>query len=80
LKLEVPADLSIVGFDDTPLASTVWPGLTTIRQPIKKLTERALELLVEDIRRRRSGKPGLQRQEVVKLSLVKRKSAARIPR
>jgi LacI family transcriptional regulator len=80
LKLEVPADLSIVGFDDTPLASTVWPGLTTIRQPIKKLTERALELLMEDIRRRRSGKPGLQRQEVVKLSLVKRKSAARIPR
>jgi len=80
LKLEVPGVLSIVGFDDTPLASTVWPSLTTIRQPIKKLTERALELLVEDIRRRRSGKPPLQRQEVVNLSLVKRKSAARIPR
>jgi LacI family transcriptional regulator len=78
MKLEVPKDLSIVGFDDTPLASTIWPSLTTIRQPVDKLTRLALQLLVEDIRRRRSGKPSLQRQEVVKLTLVKRESASAI--
>jgi len=32
--LDVPRDLSVVGFDDTPTATTVWPELTTIRQPI----------------------------------------------
>lgn len=30
----VPEDLSIVGFDDTPIASRVWPPLTTVRWPI----------------------------------------------
>lgn len=32
--LSVPEDLSIVGFDDTPLAARVWPPLTTVRWPI----------------------------------------------
>lgn len=43
--LKVPADLSIAGFDDTDLASLVWPGLTTVRQPIRAMAERAAELL-----------------------------------
>jgi LacI family transcriptional regulator len=43
--LTVPADLSIAGFDDTDLASLVWPPLTTIRQPIRAMAERAAELL-----------------------------------
>ena len=77
MKLDVPRDLSIVGFDDTPLASTIWPSLTTIRQPVDKLTRLAVEFLLEDIRRRRSGKPALHRQELVKLALVKRESASR---
>jgi LacI family transcriptional regulator len=76
LKLEVPKELSIVGFDDTPLASTIWPQLTTIRQPVDKLTRRALELLADEIRRRRAGKPAVSRQELVRLTLVKRDSAA----
>jgi LacI family transcriptional regulator len=78
MKLEVPRDLSIVGFDDTPLASTIWPSLTTIRQPVDKLTRLAVQLLIEDIRRRRQGKPSLQRQELVKLTLVRRESTSRI--
>jgi LacI family transcriptional regulator len=32
--LRVPEDLSIIGFDDTPIASRVWPPLTTVRWPI----------------------------------------------
>jgi LacI family transcriptional regulator len=43
--LRVPADLSIAGFDDTDLASLVWPPLTTIRQPIRTMAERAADLL-----------------------------------
>jgi LacI family transcriptional regulator len=35
--LDVPQDLSVAGFDDTDLASLVWPPLTTIRQPTRAL-------------------------------------------
>lgn len=44
-SLRVPAELSIAGFDDTDLASLVWPALTTVRQPIRAMAERAAELL-----------------------------------
>ena len=43
--LDVPGDLSIVGFDDTALATSVWPELTTVKQPIAAMAEAALELL-----------------------------------
>ena len=42
--LDVPADLSVCGFDDTPLATTIWPELTTIRQPIADLGSFAIDL------------------------------------
>jgi LacI family transcriptional regulator len=76
LRLDVPNDLSIVGFDDTPLATTIWPSLTTIRQPVEELTRLGLTMLVKEVRRRREGKVQVQRQESVKLTLVKRASTA----
>ncbi|MEH6403648.1 MAG: LacI family DNA-binding transcriptional regulator [Sneathiella sp.] len=42
LKLEVPADVSITGFDDIALASLVVPRLTTLRQPTDLLAKTAL--------------------------------------
>ncbi len=47
--LRVPAELSIVGFDDTPTATWVVPGLTTIRQPLREIGAKALELLIDRI-------------------------------
>jgi LacI family transcriptional regulator len=44
--LNIPADLSITGFDDAPVAGIVWPPLTTVHQPVKDLGQRAVELLV----------------------------------
>ena len=35
--LRIPEDLSVVGFDDSPLASRLWPSLTTIRLPIRDM-------------------------------------------
>ncbi len=50
--LEVPRDLSIVGFDDTSAATTVWPELTTIRQPISAMADSAVDILLRNIRRK----------------------------
>ena len=48
--LDVPGDLSVTGFDDTPLATAVWPELTTIRQPVAQMAEAALRLVLQESR------------------------------
>ncbi|QFT29784.1 LacI family DNA-binding transcriptional regulator [Roseibium porphyridii] len=47
LKLDVPADLSVAGFDDITLASLVVPRLTTLRQPIEALAVSAVEQIFQ---------------------------------
>ena len=47
--LSVPADLSVVGFDDTQIASRMWPPLTTVRQPIAQMAETAARLLIDKL-------------------------------
>jgi LacI family transcriptional regulator len=44
--LDLPKGLSVVGFDDTTLARTVWPPLTTIHQPMFDLASTATGLLL----------------------------------
>lgn len=43
--ISVPAELSVAGFDDTALASQLWPPLTTVRQPTRELAYAAASLL-----------------------------------
>ena len=45
-NIQVPTALSVVGFDDTLLASTVWPHISTVRQPLQEMAKVAVELLV----------------------------------
>jgi DNA-binding LacI/PurR family transcriptional regulator len=45
----VPGDVSIVGFDDIPLAGCCWPALTTLRKPIRSMAETAIRCLVDSI-------------------------------
>lgn len=45
--LTVPQDLSIAGFDDSPLASTVWPKLTTLAQPVAEMAAAAVKLVTK---------------------------------
>ena len=53
--IELPTQLSVAGFDDTTLARTVWPPLTTIHQPMAELARTAAEILITggDITHRR---------------------------
>lgn len=43
--LDVPGGLSVVGFDDTAVATSIWPALTTVRQPVAEMAEAAVILL-----------------------------------
>ena len=47
--LEVPGDISVVGFDDIPEAAHFWPPLTTVRQDFGELGRRCIALLLADI-------------------------------
>jgi DNA-binding LacI/PurR family transcriptional regulator len=49
LGLSVPGDVSVIGYDDVPLAS--WPSysLTTIRQPVRRMVEATVEILLNRI-------------------------------
>jgi LacI family transcriptional regulator len=73
--LNVPQDLSIVGFDDTALATSIWPELTTVKQPIAAMAEAALELLIADLRRRRSGTPQKFVERVLSHAMIIRESS-----
>lgn len=55
LGLEVPRDLAVVGFDDTPIAASLSPSLTTIRQPVAQMAATAINLLMEELNDRRNG-------------------------
>jgi LacI family transcriptional regulator len=45
-SLRIPADLSIVGFDDLDLSRVVVPRLTTVRQPLEEMARMGVELLL----------------------------------
>lgn len=74
--LDVPGDLTVCGFDDTALATTIWPELTTIRQPITDMSRAAVDLLLEAVRRQRLGEEGAPRQLSLDFTLVRRQSDA----
>lgn len=71
--LDVPRDLSIVGFDDLPMASRVWPNLTTVRLPIRDMGRMAAEKLTAGLR---GLDPATLVQPEVDPSLVVRDSTA----
>ena len=60
LGLRVPADVSVVGFDDVAAAELYDPPLTTLAQPVYDIGHRAIELLT-----RRVATPGAPQDEVV---------------
>ena len=67
--VSIPRDFSIIGFDDIPLASMVYPALTTISQNLELRSKVTVELLLELINETTNG-----RQELLPVSLVERRS------
>ncbi len=48
--VRVPEDLSVVGFDDSSIASIINPPLTSVAQPFQKMGEKAVSILLREIR------------------------------
>jgi len=78
MGIAVPAELSVAGFDDTPIARSVYPGLTTVRQPIRAMAHGAVECLIRAMRGRASRRAEGPTQEHFDYELVIRNSVARI--
>ena len=76
LGLYVPSDLTVVGFDDAPLATTIWPELTTVRQPIGEMAGAAVDMLVRHIRAWRNGVKLPFSQQTMEHQLIRRQSDA----
>jgi DNA-binding LacI/PurR family transcriptional regulator len=73
LGVRVPAELSIVGFDDNPAARHTTPPLTTVAQPQEEKGRLAAEWLIEDIERGEASSP---RRRLLPTELVVRGSTA----
>ena len=56
LGIDVPGDLSVAGWDDISLARQIYPALTTIRQPLSAMAEKATLTLIENGRDSSSAK------------------------
>jgi LacI family transcriptional regulator len=76
--IDVPQELSVCGFDDTLLATTIWPQITTIHQPISTMAQKALELLESSIRCRRSGLDDECQHLTLQHRLIQRDSVAAV--
>ncbi|MGD0725431.1 MAG: LacI family DNA-binding transcriptional regulator [Spirochaetia bacterium] len=76
LGLRVPQDISVIGYDDTDLAASMRPSLTTIHQPREELSLVTCERLIELIRTRRAGgTPRSARRTLLSPKLVIRQSS-----
>jgi len=69
--LRIPQDIVITGFDDTPVSEIVWPPLTTIHQPLRRMGARAVEHLAALAGSDQKGVPG---REIIAHQLVVRES------
>jgi len=49
--LSIPSDLAVAGFDDTPISRQIWPGLSTVKQPVELIGRTATERLMAEILR-----------------------------
>ena len=73
--MQVPHDMSIIGFDDIPSTQWMNPPLTTIRQPLRQMGSMAVDLLLQQI----AGEPLKALRVELATSLVIRQSCAPLP-
>lgn len=73
LRLRIPEDLSVVGFDDVPTSAFIGPALTTVHQPLRDMAGKAAQMICEAAQ----GK-SVNRRVIMPTSLVIRNSTQKI--
>lgn len=73
--LQIPRDLSIIGFDDTPVAAHVWPPLTTVRWPVVSMARSAALKLLAGV----DGSDAIEEPSHFLSTLIRRASVAPPP-
>lgn len=74
--LRMPEQLSVVGFDDVPIARYIWPTLTTVRQPIRAIGEKAGQLLIESLGKQ--GESAHSKATILEYEIIERGSCAQL--
>lgn len=77
--VSIPGDCAIVGYDDIPLASLVWPQLTTVSTPKYEMGVEAVNLLAQRIRAAREGEVLPHREVTLPCQLMVRRSCGGLP-
>jgi DNA-binding LacI/PurR family transcriptional regulator len=72
----IPEDVAVVGFDDSPVAETTDPSLTSVRQPIEEMGAEMVRVLLEH-----AAHPGsVPRTVILATQLVRRRSSEGVKR
>jgi LacI family transcriptional regulator len=74
--LAAPADISVAGFDDSPVARLSRPQLTTIRQPLVEMSTLATRMLINGVARNGGTEPRPPRDKLLPFGLIQRASTA----
>jgi DNA-binding LacI/PurR family transcriptional regulator len=72
----IPGDVAVVGFDDSPLAGTTQPFLSSVRQPIEEMGHEMARLLIDAV----GGRDPVVRRVILDTELIRRASSAGRPK
>jgi LacI family transcriptional regulator len=75
--IEIPKQLSVTGFDDSMIAQEIWPSITTVRQPVAKMSKHAASALINKISGNGSSK---DLTKTFKSEIVLRESLGKAPK
>lgn len=78
--LSAPGDISVAGFDDSPVSRLSRPQLTTIRQPLVEMSTLAAKMLINGVARHSTGEARPPRDELLPFTLIHRASTASPPK
>ena len=74
MGLDVPGDISIVGFDDVPEAAHYYPPLTTVRQNFAELGRRAINIILAELQGTESNHESIPPELIVRSSTARLRS------
>lgn len=70
LKIHIPEDCCVIGYDNSPFSTLIYPPLTSVDYPVETLGEKAFNVLYDNI----INKTNLSTHEVIDIEIIRRES------